>query len=92
LEFQMWDTDRFIRESRMDINPGDSESLDVAVRFADEAECYAWNTDSYLYGGRHPNWQLGPGVYFAKVIVNVAGRRLEPFFEFTTTAPVPRFA
>jgi len=27
LEFQMWDTDRFIRESRMDINPGEAPGV-----------------------------------------------------------------
>jgi hypothetical protein len=33
----------------MDVYPGEEETLDVAVRFDDEADCYGWNNDAYFH-------------------------------------------
>ena len=52
----------------MDIYPGDTEQLDMVVRYADEDDCYGW-TNEFLFRdrGRLPEWRLARGIFLAKV-------------------------
>jgi hypothetical protein len=42
------DFSRLILESRIEIYPGQDRTLDVAVRFDSDEECYGWNNEVYL--------------------------------------------
>ncbi len=77
-----FDAETFARQSRMDIYPGDPEPLDVLVRFADDLECYGFTSETYLVGDgrRHPQWELGSGIYLARVIVTVSGQQQVGYF------------
>ena len=54
---------------------GQWQLLDVAVRFDNEADCYGWNNDSYLYNWRNPNWKLPRERYLAKVTITSSGQK-----------------
>lgn len=79
---RIFDPVRMTLESRIDIHPGISQPLDIAVKFDGEPECYGWNNENYYSNPpwRNQKWRLGPGRYFVRVIV-VSGsvRSLEWF-------------
>jgi hypothetical protein len=64
-----------IADSRVDVYPGEEELLDVAARLDNEADCYGWNNESYLYAWRTPRWKLQPGRYLVKVVVSSSGQQ-----------------
>ncbi len=68
---------RLAAEYRMDVYPGESEILDVAVRLDDEEDCYGWNTESYfcIPAWRNPNWKLPRGRYLVRVTVTSSGQK-----------------
>jgi hypothetical protein len=74
-KYPIADPQRFSQTSEIDIPPGESELLDVAVRFGAEEECYGWNNEGYLHGWRNPNWQLPKGRYVVTVTVRTTGRK-----------------
>ena len=41
------DPHKVIADLRIDIYPGESETLDVVVRFDGDPECYGWNNETY---------------------------------------------
>jgi hypothetical protein len=92
-QFNYFDLDSFNRESRMDIYPGENEPLDIAVRIDTDTDCYAWNNDVYIHpdGARNPDWKLGPGVYLAKVTINVSGRPNTSYFRVHNEGPRSSF-
>jgi len=92
-QFNYFDLDSFNRESRMDIYSGENEPLDIAVRIDTDTDCYAWNNDVYIHpdGARNPDWKLGPGVYLAKVTINVSGRPNTSYFRVHNEGPRSSF-
>jgi hypothetical protein len=90
---QVFDIESFNRESRMDIYPGESEPLDIAVRLGDDTDCYAWNNDGYVHpdGARNPNWKLRPGVYLGDVTLNVSGQPQTFHFRVHNDGPPSSF-
>ena len=69
----LFDHARFDAASRVDIGPGASEVLDVAVHFAGEDHLYGWTNSSYQYGGRHPDYALAVGLHVVEVTVESDG-------------------
>jgi hypothetical protein len=67
----------------VDLQPGESEPLDIAMRADNDAECYGWNNEAYFSTPiwRNPNWRLGPGRYLARVIVTSSGRKCIGWFQ-----------
>src|SRR5438105_532818 len=54
----------------VDVYPGDSELLDVAVRVGGEVECYGWNGETFFYKNwRNPNWQFDKGIFLVEATV-----------------------
>src|SRR5580704_138438 len=54
----------------LDLYPGDSLILDVAIRVDGENDCYGWNDETYYYSNwRNPNRQLPKGLYLVEVTV-----------------------
>jgi hypothetical protein len=72
---QVVDVDKYTRESRLDIYPGEpGEPLDIAVRFDGDTDCYGWTNDSHFAPRiRNPDWRLVTGVYLVKVTVTGSG-------------------
>lgn len=85
------DSERIFREPRIDIAPGESSNLDVAVRFDDESECYGWNMDSYRFGWRNPNWRLDPGRYLVCVRVFSGDQSCTGLFRLLNDVPTNAF-
>jgi len=48
VEHLMLDDQRLVGGTVMDIHPGESEVLDVMVRFTTDQDCYGWNNESYF--------------------------------------------
>lgn len=69
------DPHKVVADSRVDIFPEESETLDVAVRFDNDAACYGWNNETYTHPDwKNPNWTLPPGRYLVKVSVTSLGQ------------------
>ncbi|MBV9014796.1 MAG: hypothetical protein JO058_03980 [Alphaproteobacteria bacterium] len=66
----------FSRASRIDVYPGDIESLDIATRFDNEPQCYGWNNEAYFSSPpwRNPRRRIEPGRYFVDVTVRSSGQ------------------
>src|ERR1700746_4007033 len=75
-QLQIFDYSRFTLETRVDVHPGESELLDVAVRFDDDLECYGWNNEAFFSHPiwRNRKWKLGPGRYLVTVVVRSSGQ------------------
>jgi hypothetical protein len=84
----VFDLERFNRESRLDIYPGDSEPLDVVVRFGVEDICYGFANESYLHHNfRHLELTLNKGVFIVRVTVSVSGRQHVRYFRIHNDGP-----
>jgi len=71
---RIWDFARLSFGVHADIAPGESEVLDIAVRFNNEDDCYGWNNEAYSSANsRNPNWKLNRGQYLVRVTMVSAG-------------------
>jgi hypothetical protein len=83
----------------VDIYPGDSEPLDVAIRVADEQDAYGWSNENYFFlDWRNPQRQLNRTQYLIEVVVTSSGRKRRgifridndgPFIDFRLAEPTP---
>jgi hypothetical protein len=66
----------------VNVYPGESELLDIAIRADNDAECYGWNNEAYFSTPqwRNPKWRLGPGRYLVRVIVASSGQKCTAWF------------
>lgn len=82
----VWDPNRMVVDSRVDIHPGTERALDTVVRFDGDSECYGWNNDSYFSNPqwRNPAWRLHPGIYHVRVIVLSGSARSVEWFRLVT--------
>lgn len=80
--FQLLDFARLFAPSRFDIYAGEQTSIDVAVKFDDERECYGWNNDAYFADppGKSPQWKLDYGQYLLVVTVYSSGQETTDVF------------
>jgi hypothetical protein len=87
-QFQILDP-RLNAESRMDVYPGEFETLDVAVRLDDDEDCYGWNNESYLCtpAWRNPNWQLQQGRYLVSATITSSGQKCVGLFRLINDVP-----
>ncbi|MFH1031266.1 MAG: hypothetical protein V1767_01655 [Chloroflexota bacterium] len=76
-----------------DIHPGESQGLDVVVRFDSDTDCYGWCNDNYFSKPpwRNPDWKLNPTRYLAKVDVVYAGEHCVDCFRLINDVPVNAF-
>ena len=69
---------------RMDIYPGESEQLNVAGRYDDEAECYGWSMECYAPPPWHPPaWRLPQSRYLVHISVVSSGECCEGVFRLS---------
>jgi len=90
----MFDPVRLAPEMHRDIYSGESEQLDLAVRFDDDGECYGWCNDNYNSNPqwRNPDWKLGHKKYLVEVtIVSSGGERCNGLFRLINDVPVNDF-
>jgi hypothetical protein len=57
----------------IDIPRDEEEELDICVRFQDDSNAYGWNSESYYYQGKNPNYKLLPGTYRIEVKLTCSG-------------------
>jgi len=89
----IFDPTRFTITQRVDIYPGESAELDVAVRFDNEPECYGWSNESYFSDPpwRNPNWKLPPERYLVGVNILSSGERCTSIFRLINNVTQPDF-
>lgn len=87
--FLIIDSSRIAFISRMDIYPGEAESIDTAVKFDDENECYGWSNENYFTDPvwRNPNWKLASGRYLIKVTIITSGDKISKVFRLVNDVP-----
>jgi hypothetical protein len=87
------DPERLSAGSRVDIYPGESALLDVAVRFQGDTDCYGWNNETYFAQpyGKNPSWRLASGVFLVKVTITSTGRKCEGVFRLINDVPYDAF-
>ncbi len=68
--------------SWVDVYPGESELLDIAIRADNDAECYGWNNEAYFSSPawRNANWKLDRGRYLVRVIITSSGQKCIGWF------------
>lgn len=73
---------RLTADSRIDVYPGESTPLDVAVKFDEEDECYGWSNLNYFSNPpwRHPDWKIPKGRYLISVSVLSSGQKCAGVF------------
>lgn len=49
---------------------GDSEYLDIIVKYENDSEAYGWNNEAYIHDWRTPHYKLDCGRYLVKVTIN----------------------
>jgi hypothetical protein len=74
----VFDPVRITHLQKMDIYPGESAYIDIAVKLDDERECYGWSNESYFSNPlwRTPSWRLEIGRYLVKVDVLSSGETI----------------
>ncbi len=77
---EIHDIARLTAESRIHIPAGESEGLDVAVRFANSNVAFGWTNESYRHGGRHPDFNLPAGRYLVDILLHSEGLKAEVRF------------
>ena len=90
---QILDPVRLTPEIHRAVYSGESEQLDVAVRFDNDAECYGWCDDNYRSDPlwRNPAWKLDQNRYLVKAEVISAGERCVGLFRLINDGPVDAF-
>jgi len=75
-------------DSRIDVYPGESTPIDIAVKFDSEDECYGWSNLSYFSDPpwRHPDWKLPKGRYLITVAVSSSGQKCTSSFRLFNDA------
>jgi len=87
--------DPFVIESsrQIDIEPGTSQTLNIAARFDADVDCYGWCNENYhpARGWRDASRQIPPGVYRVVVEVFSPGVRIERELVLYNNDSVDRF-
>jgi len=88
-QIQIFDPLRLTTESRVDVYPGESELLDIAVRLDEEEDCYGWNNETYFCHTpwRNPLWKLPRGRYLVRVEITSSGQKCTGVFRLINDVP-----
>lgn len=63
---------------------GDSEFLDIIVKYEKDEEAYGWNNEAYVYNWKTPHYKLNCGKYLIKVTINTQnGISFNDWFDLT---------
>lgn len=75
-------------EDTVNIYPGETQNLDIAIRADDDEECYGWNNEAYFSNPvwRNPDWKLKSGRYLVRVIITSSGQKKDGWFRLENSA------
>jgi hypothetical protein len=76
---------------RIDIYSGAPGSLDIAVRFDDDSECYGWTTENYNKRWKNPDWKLSAGRYLVRVNVSADAAQASAGFLLVNDTAIGNF-
>lgn len=76
---------------RIDIYSGAPGSLDIAVRFDDDSECYGWTTENYNKRWKNPDWKLSAGRYLVRVNVRADAAQASAGFLLVNDTAIGNF-
>lgn len=87
------DPTKFNISPRLDIYPGERETMDIAAKFDDEEVCYGWSNENYFSDPiwRNPIWRLAPGRYLVKIVVTTSGEKVSEVFRLLNDVPIDGF-
>jgi len=78
---EIHDIARLNADSRIHIPAGETEILDVAVRFPKDTDAFGWTNESYRYpGNRHPDYTLPKGRYLVDILIQSEGVKKQERF------------
>ena len=92
--FHIVDAARLASGSRIDIYPGETELLDIAVRIGSDDDGYGWNNEAYFepsVNGRNPRWRLAYRQCLVEVIVTSSGQTRSGVFLLVNHANLKDF-
>ena len=83
-----FDPSRASAESRIDVYPGESTALDVAVKFDSEEEAYGWSNLNYFSTPpwRNTDWKLPRGRYLVAITISSSGQKCRGVFRLLNEA------
>lgn len=89
----VYDPVRITNLQKMDIYPGESADIDIAVRLDNDTECYGWSNESYSSEPlwRPPRWRLDSDRYLVKVVVLSSGEMISKLFRLINNVERPDF-
>lgn len=90
-EIEIHDIARLTAESRVHIPAGETEGLDVAVRFPAATDAFGWTNESYRHGGRHPDFTLPAGRYLVDILVQSEGVKTQERFRIENDHTLDEF-
>ena len=88
---EIHDIARLSADSRIHIPAGETEDLDVAVRFPTASDAFGWTNESYRYGGRHPGFSLPAGRYLVDILVQSEGVKKQERFRIENDHTIDEF-
>jgi hypothetical protein len=88
---EIHDITRLTADSRIHIPAGETEDLDVAVRFPAATDAFGWTNESYRYGGRHPGFSLPVGRYLVDILVQSEGVKKQERFRIENDHTIDEF-
>lgn len=88
---EIHDIARLNADSRINIPAGETEGLDVAVRFPTMSDAFGWTNESYRYGGRHPGFRLPAGRYLVDILLQSEGVKKKECFRIENDHTIDEF-
>ena len=88
---EIHDIARLTADSRVHIPAGETEGLDVAVRFPAVTDAFGWTNESYRYGGRHTGFTLPAGRYLVDIVVQSEGVKKQGCFRIENDRTLDEF-
>jgi len=78
----VFDPVRITQIQKMDVYPGESAEIDIAVKLDYEPECYGWSNESYFSEPlwRNVAWRLKQSRYIVKISVLSSGETITGLF------------
>jgi hypothetical protein len=75
------------------VYPGESETLDLAIRTNVSPNSYGWNNESYFCDPlwRNPRWELLQGIHRVRVIITSSGQKRTFWFTLVNSAGISAF-
>lgn len=90
---EVWDVSKISSSYWRTCYPEKVETIDVAVRFDNDTQCYGWTTESMLNNPlwRKPHLRLSSGRYLVKIIIRTELKEISEVFKLENTSSIENF-